>query len=398
MNKKTFFFVLLLNLLCILSSNAQETSDDLYEKVTSVEENERYHLIAECDGKFYCAQNVLLKSGSFGSDEITIDQNGQFHYGPLEKNGFEFTRKGKGYKIYSYNDRKYYYIKDKKIATADAGTLDNGWILSIQANGSAKISYTKTIHASSKTYTIVFNKEIKEFVATSNLDDNKYTLPYIYGRPSHLVGNITVSNTHWTTFYSDYDVKLPAGIDVYTISNVDEKGTLTCKRKLSVQGVAYLKKHSPALIYSEQAGAYPCYETNKGYIETDLSSNNYLRGTSSDQMIEAEDNYTYYMLTYGTIDNKKFFGFFYGAEDGGPFVNKGGKAYLAVPKSIANQSMGFALVTDNKDVTNIGNISSNPDFKSSVVTTLSGVQVKCDNKDKLPKGIYVINGKKVIVK
>lgn len=397
MDRKTFFFVLLLNLLCILSSNAQETSDDLYEKVTSVEENERYHLIAECDGKFYCAQNVL-KSASFGSDEITIDQNGQFHYGPLEKNGFEFTRKGKGYKIYSYNDRKYYYIKDKKIATADAGTLDNGWILSIQANGSAKISYTKTIHASSKTYTIVFNKEIKKFVATSNLDDNKYTLPYIYGRPSHLVGNITVSNTHWTTFYSDYDVKLPAGIDVYTISNVDEKGTLTCKKELLlVRGVPYLKKHSPALIYSEQAGSYPCYETNNCAIQT-VSSNNYLRGTSTDQMIEAKDDYAYYMLTYGTIDNKKVFGFFYGAEDGGPFVNKGGKAYLAVPKSIANQSMGFALVTDNKDVTNIGNISSNPDFKSSVVTTLSGVQVKCDNKDKLPKGIYIINGKKVIVK
>lgn len=399
MNRRTFLFVLLLNLVCILSSNAQETSDDLYEKVTSVEENERYHLIAGCDGKFYCAQNVLLKSGSFGSDEITIDKNGQFYYGPLGKNGFEFTRKGKGYKIYSYNDSKYYCIKNEKFAIAySASELDNGWILSIQANGSAKISYTKTSKASSKTYTIVFDKEIKKFVATSDLDDNKYTLPYIYGRPTHLVGNITVSNTHWTTFYSDYDVKLPAGIDVYTISNVDEKGTLTCERKLSVEGVAYLKKHSPALIYSEQAGAYPCYETNKYYIPTDLSSNNYLRGTSTDQMIKAKDDYAYYMLTYGTIDNKKVFGFFYGAEDGGPFVNKGGKAYLAVPKSIANQSMGFTLVTDNKDVTNIGNISSNPDFKSSVVTTLSGVQVKCDNKDKLLKGIYIINGKKVIVK
>ena len=86
MNRKTCFFVLLLNLLCILSSNAQETSDDLYEKVTSVEENERYHLIAECDGKFYCAQNVL-KSASLGSDEITIDKNGQFYYGPLGKMG-----------------------------------------------------------------------------------------------------------------------------------------------------------------------------------------------------------------------------------------------------------------------------------------------------------------------
>ena len=269
--------------------------------------------------------------------------------------------------------------------------------MSFQANGSAKISYTETNNGS-KTYTIVFNKDIKKFVATSNLDDNKYTLPYIYGRPTHLVRNINLSNTHWTTFYSDYDVKLPVGIDVYTINNVDKKGTLTCKKELSVEGDAYLKKHSPVLIYSEQAGAYPCYETNKYYIPTDLSSNNYLRGTSSDQMIEAEDNYTYYMLTYGTIDNKKVFGFFYGAEDGGPFVNKGGKAYLAVPKSIANQSMGFALVTDNKDITNIGNVSRNPNFKSTVVTTLSGVQLKCDNKDKLPKGIYIINGKKVIVK
>ena len=82
------------------------------------------------------------------------------------------------------------------------------------------------------------------------------------------------------------------------------------QKKLSVEGVAYLKKHSPALIYSEQAGEYPCYETNKYYIPTDLSSNNYLRGTSSDQMIEAEDNYTYYMLTYGTIDEKKVFGLY----------------------------------------------------------------------------------------
>lgn len=95
MNRKTCFFVLLLNLLCILSSNAQETSDDLYEKVTSVEENERYHLIAECDGKFYCAQNVL-KSASLGSDEITIDKNGQFYYGPLEKKWVRIYKKGRG--------------------------------------------------------------------------------------------------------------------------------------------------------------------------------------------------------------------------------------------------------------------------------------------------------------
>lgn len=397
MNKNTFFFVLLLNLVCILNCNAQETSDDLYEKVTSVEEYERYHLIAECDGKFYCAQNVFeTKSASLGADEITIDKNGQFNYGPLGKNGFEFTRKGNGYKIFSYSDRKYYHIKNKKIAIASSvSELDNAWILSIQANGSAKISYGEASNAS-KTYTLVFDKEIKKFVATSNLDDDKYTLPYIYGKPTHFVGNITVSNTHWTTFYSDFDVKLPSGIDVYSIKNVDEEGTLTCKKELSVV-VAYLKKHSPVLIYSEQAGAYPCYETNK-YLPTDLSSNNYLRGTSTDQMIEAEDDYAYYMLTYGTIDDKKVFGFFYGAEDGGPFVNKGGKAYLAVPKSIANQSMGFALVTDNKDVTNIGHISSNPDLKSSVVTTLSGIQLKCDKKDKLPKGIYIINGKKIIVK
>lgn len=390
MNKTTLFLVFLLNLVCIINANAQEEEYAQYEKTTSIDRNERYHLVAECDGKYYCANSKFDEANKcYTSFEITINENNQFYYYPLGKDGFEISPKDNGYKILSYNGSKYCTIENGKFAVR--GTVSNlkgAWTLTFQDDDRANFSFTEK----NNTYTLVFDKDNKRFVATKNYDSEEYVLPYIYGKVPHLVANIKVTNTHWTTFYADYDVKLPSGIHVYRISSVDKNGSIKSQKDDPI----YLMKHSPVLIYSEQPGTFPCYETNK-YITDDLSKNNYLCGTSTDQMIEAEDGYSYYMLTYGTINNERVFGFFYGAENGGPFINKGGKAYLAVPTAIANQVTGFSLSTGNDDVTSIGNEHYNKNENQSI-TTLSGVRLKYTDKSKLPSGIYIIDGKKVIVK
>lgn len=368
-----------------------------YEKVTNIENYERYLIVAECDGKYYCAQNVFNNSGKYyTSTEITLDKNNQIHYYPLGIDGFEFSSKSDGYKIFSYADRKYYTISNKVLtSTGQASEVKNAWYLTFQADKKANISLTETIKTVATTYTIVFDKSTKRFIATKAPINDNYTLPYIFGKVSHLVANITVSNTHWTTFYADFDIKLPSPPTAlaYTISNIDEKGNINLERIKYIN----IKKHSPILIYSEQPCTFPCYETTTCFNTVDLSSSNYLRGTSSDQMIEGEEGYSYYMLTYGTINDNKVFGFFYGAENGAPFVNKGGKSYLAVPTTIANNAMGFSLTINNNEVTNIERIN-NSNQKSHFITTISGIKLNNTNVKQLPKGIYIVNGKKIIVK
>lgn len=390
MNKSTLFLVILLNLACIINANAQEEEYAQYEKTTTIDRNERYHLVAECDGKYYCANSKFDEvNRCYPSFEITINENNQFYYYPLGKDGFEISPKDNGYKIFSYNGTKYCMIDNGKFTGIGSVTsLKGAWTLTFQDDDRANFSFTEKKNS----YTLVFDKENKRFIATKGFDSEKYVLPYIYGKVPHLVANIKVSDTHWTTFYADYDVKLPSGIRVYRISSVDKNGSIESQRV----SLGYLKKHSPILIYSEQPGIYPCYETNK-YVTDDLSNNNYLRGTSTDQMIEGEDGYSYYMLTYGTINNERVFGFFYGAENGGPFINKGGKAYLAVPTAIANQAIGFSLATGSDNVTGIGNEHYNKNENQSI-TTLSGIRLNHTDKSKLPSGIYIIDGKKVIVK
>lgn len=397
MNRKTFFFVLLLNLVCILNCNAQETEYDQYEKTTTIQNREIHQIVAEYDGKYYyCVDNSPLAGNHyFDAVEISKEDDNLLQFPTSDINGFNILQYNNGYRFYSHNIGQYCALdkNDKLVynATQDSKGL---WSFSFQEDGKVQISRK----VSRKDNIIVFNTSSKRFVLTTNINYKDYTLPYIFKKQPKHVTNVTISNTLWTTFYSDSGVKIPNGIKVRTVKNIDENGLIQYSEyEASENSSLNMKSKTPVLMHSEQPGTYSLYESTDLYPLI-FSTTNYLRGTSTDQMIEAEDDYAYYMLTYGTIDNKKVFGFFYGAEDGGPFVNKGGKAYLAVPKSIASQSMGFALVTDNEDVTNIENISRNPDLKSSVVTTLSGIQLKCDNKDKLPKGIYIINGKKVIVK
>lgn len=394
--KATLFLVFLLNLVCIINSSAQETEYDQYEKTTTIQNKEVHQIVAEYDGKYYyCVDNSPLGSNHY-FDAVGIDkEDDNLLQMPLNvTNGFQFNSYNSEYRIYSYSLKRYCGIKSEKLSnSSNLSNLDKtNWTFSFQPNGQVDIH----IKIKSKNYSIVFNTSSEKFVLTTNTNDDNYILPYIYKKQSKLVTNVTISNSLWTTFYSDYCVKIPNGVEVYTIKNIDESGLFKTNNYVaSESNTLNLKEKTPVLLHSKQPGSYPIYESTDIY-PLNLSEYQYLRGTSTDQMIEAEDGYSYYMLTYGTIDNERIFGFFYGAENGGPFVNKGGKAYLAVPTTIANQAIGFALEPDN--VTSIESENYVQKSKAQYITTLSGIRINHTDKSKLPSGIYIIDGKKAIIK
>ena len=124
---------------------------------------------------------------------------------------------------------------------------------------------------------------------------------------------------------------------------------------------------------------------------------NLLHGTLNDEMTNVAGADKYYKLSYDRATGTEI-GFYWGAANGGAFMNKGGKAFLAIPASLqAAQLTGFSLfdLDNNQTVTGIEHAIATP-AATLRVYDLNGRRINVNHVEELPKGIYVINGKKVI--
>ena len=124
---------------------------------------------------------------------------------------------------------------------------------------------------------------------------------------------------------------------------------------------------------------------------------NLLHGTLNDEMTNVAGADKYYKLSYDRATGTEI-GFYWGAENGGAFMNKGGKAFLAIPATLqAAQLTGFSLfdLNNNQTVTGLEHAIATP-AATLRVYDLNGRCINVNHVEELPKGIYVINGKKVI--
>ena len=124
---------------------------------------------------------------------------------------------------------------------------------------------------------------------------------------------------------------------------------------------------------------------------------NLLHGTLNDEMTNVAGADKYYKLSYDRATGTEI-GFYWGAANGGAFMNKGGKAFLAIPATLqAAQLTGFSLfdLDNNQAITGIEHATATP-AATLRVYDLNGRRINVNHVDELPQGIYVINGKKVI--
>lgn len=125
-----------------------------------------------------------------------------------------------------------------------------------------------------------------------------------------------------------------------------------------------------------------------------LGEDNMLRptgdaGITAAEMAAKDAACKYYRLT---MHKGETLGYFYGAAEGAAFNIAAGKAYLAVPEALASKVLGFAI---GGGVTGIGAVADNGNAAGQrTVYNLHGQRVN----GKLAKGVYIVNGKKVIIK
>lgn len=189
----------------------------------------------------------------------------------------------------------------------------------------------------------------------------------------------------YSTFYNTYAVQVPAGVQCGIVTGV-ENGVMTIDYKYT-EGM-YIPAKTPVIVKAEGIKTYPLAISTS---DANAPTTNLLKGAAEDGKFTAEANYYYYKLAYDNFTAKTGLGFYWGAANGGAFPMKAGKAYLAVKQDVAQGAQKFSLEGNATGIEAVEQANE----ANRVVYTLDGRRVM---NEKLAKGLYIINGKKVLVK
>ncbi len=256
--------------------------------------------------------------------------------------------------------------------------------------------------------------------------DAYYACPiYLYEKVEKSpVGTISiVAPEGYGSYYTDKSFIMPKGVDGAIVSDISDDGKLQINWKYPAGTT--VPANTGLLVYASQKGSYQCYEAGASDNgdsngSSDLSGNaangigqtnnevagsaaketNYLRGTIEKiQVPEDASSYRFYQLTYGLVDNVRTIGFFYASEDGGTFINGANKAYLAIPRSMSSVSSLYSL-SHNLGTTGIDQSLTETihDHAPFTIYSITGQRLTATDLRQLPKGVYIIKGKKIMVK
>ena len=252
------------------------------------------------------------------------------------------------------------YLKTK------ASLDDNGsWRVNIDQSGSASIvaqgSYTHNI--------IRFN----------NGNSPKLFSCYVSGKQSSVSlykvnyepYTLNVSEAGWATLFLDYNAEIPADVTCYVIS---EFGAET----IQLAEVTDAVPANTAVIVEAAKGAYT-FEVADEFADVE----SVMTGTTKNEYV-TEDAYV-----LSVVDDEV--GLYKAEMNGGVFLNNANKAYLpasALPASVQGAN-GFKFRFETTGVEGVQVAQG-----KKVIFDLSGRKVN----DMTAPGVYIVNGKKVLVK
>lgn len=191
-----------------------------------------------------------------------------------------------------------------------------------------------------------------------------------------------------TAYYADAFF-MPTGATGY-VAESNGNGGITLKETYAEGDLVPAKT---ALVLNAPKGNYDiCLAESDAIAPT----NNLLHGTTTEKLTEVEGGtYKYYKLSYNNEGNN--LGFYWGSENGAPFTNGAHKAYLALDsETLLSQSRGFSLADLAHGVTTGINPTVKSATQSNFIYDLNGRRINSLNG--AAKGVYIMNGQKVLVK
>ena len=275
------------------------------------------------------------------------------------KNGDSYT--------FSYDGNYLYWSSGNSLATSSSVTENSSWTITI-SNGVATIKNVKD-----NTRILQYNTSSPRFACYTGTQ--KDVRIYKKVETSSASYTLSVTDAEWATLYLDFAVTIPAGVEVWTVSEIVD-GYVVLGEVLYV-----IPAGCPVLVKASMSGEYDfkyTAETGNEYV-------NLLKGTTVNTYITEEA----YVL--GKVDGEV--GFYKALMTDGQWLNNANKAYLpvsALPKDAQGAaSFSFRFEGGTTGVEEVK--TENGEVKA--IYDLTGRQVNA-----VERGIYIINGKKVLVK
>lgn len=240
-------------------------------------------------------------------------------------------------------------------------------------------TYIFALDEAATSLTITLNNSSSDNVRVDDLELSTYSG----------VGSFKITEAGYGTYYSSKAYTMPKGVKGYTITG--NEGTSLVMNEAYAAGAVVPAK--TALVVEGAANKYYTLVA----ASTELTpANNKLHGSD-----KAETTYVdgtdvkYYKLSYNNEGNN--LGFYWGSENGAAFTNGAHKAYLALDsETLLSQSRGFSLADLAHGVTTGINTTVKSATQSNFIYDLNGRRINSLNG--AAKGVYIMNGQKVLVK
>lgn len=200
----------------------------------------------------------------------------------------------------------------------------------------------------------------------------------------------------YATYADNFAYQMPAGVKGYAIAGLNESDNTKLVKEVAYSAGELVPAFTPLLVYNENVAgadvtAYPILVNKKVDAYKDKNYLEFKRNAENMTDSQLEGAVKYYKLTKNASEDKPL-GFYLGAEGGAAFaMTKSSSAYLALPQSI-NAAAGL-LFDEAGEATGI-QLTPAGETAAPAVYNLQGVRVS----GKLAKGLYIVNGKKVLVK
>lgn len=204
----------------------------------------------------------------------------------------------------------------------------------------------------------------------------------VYAKDETVASAINIATEEgFGTFYTDKNYVLPQGLTAFGYTSIDGNKTLT----KSVEYVAGdIVPANTAVVVKGAKGSYNYYNTEE--VATKVIKKNLLKGVTTDTKIEVSNNVKRYILTRADDNVLAFY-----RTNTGTINVKANRAYLEVPTAMAVAS--FCLEGTATGINNVVTTAA-----KQGIYTISGVRLNATTTKELPAGIYIVDGKKVIVK
>lgn len=219
-------------------------------------------------------------------------------------------------------------------------------------------------------------------IKVTNDNNTRISKIVVYAKNEILAGSINIATEEgYGTFYTDKNYVLPQGLTAFAYTSVNGDNSLNKSEEYVAGDIV---PANTAVVVKGAKGSYNYYNTEEAATKT--IEKNLLKGVTTDTRIEATSGVKRYILTRADDGILAFY-----RTNTGNINVKANRAYLEVPTAMAVAS--FSLEGTATGINNVVTTAA-----KQGIYTISGVRLNATTTKDLPAGIYIVDGKKVIVK